>query len=358
MFSKNPAEVLRERVLSEGEVADALRVAIMAELDAINLYLQLARLVKDERVRKVFEDVAREEKTHFGEFLALLKAYDAEQAGQLQAGASEVEKLTGVAAGGDPPLDVVRSSALSEEELRAIESRVREAAGGMRRFRKYLSVYQAGPVDTVPLEEVSAGPVLSASRSVVLLREIGVKFSISQRQVEYARSRGEEVYSAVADQAAARLTYEEDSFILNELLANTKVKNFAISSWDAPGSATAEISAAVGLLYGEYVPEPYVLFVSPGRYAKLLAVVERTGVTELARVKSLVRDVAVLPQLKDDVAVLASTHPSVVDVAVGVDTSLTYLGPDDGGHLFLLRETLGLRLKDPRGVLVLRQKPS
>jgi rubrerythrin len=64
---------LREEKFDSLEVADALRFAIIAELDAISLYLQLAKYVDDELVRKVFEDVAREQKAHFGEFFAVLK---------------------------------------------------------------------------------------------------------------------------------------------------------------------------------------------------------------------------------------------------------------------------------------------
>ena len=37
----------------------------------------------------------------------------------------------------------------------------------------------------------------------------------------------------------------------------------------------AEVAKAVAELYRAYVPEPYVLFVGPGRYAKLVAVEER-----------------------------------------------------------------------------------
>lgn len=96
VFSKNPVDVTRDRKFSAGEVAESLRLAIMAELDAINLYLQLARLVDDERVRRVFEDIAKEEKTHFGEFLTLLKQYDQEQVEQLKAGSTEVSELTGI----------------------------------------------------------------------------------------------------------------------------------------------------------------------------------------------------------------------------------------------------------------------
>ncbi len=83
-------DVLREEKFYSLEVADALRLAIIAALDAISLYLQLARCVDDERVRKVFEDVAREEKAHFGEFLALLKMCDLGLEAELNAGAEGV----------------------------------------------------------------------------------------------------------------------------------------------------------------------------------------------------------------------------------------------------------------------------
>lgn len=163
------------------------------------------------------------------------------------------------------------------------------------------------------------------------------------------------VYSVTIDQAAVRFTYEEDSMILNGILSNPKVKTMAISPWDTPGSAVNEVSSAVNALYANYVPEPYVLFTSPSRYTRLLMVNERTGVMELTRVKSLIKDVVVIPQLRDDEAILASTHQSVIDVAVGVDTALVYLGAGDGDHEFRLWEILAVRVKDPRGVVILKQ---
>ena len=94
MMSKNPLDVPRDRKFTADELIEALRLSIIAELDAVNMYLQFARACSDEKVKKVFEDIAREEKTHVGEFLALLKNLDVEQASQLRVGEREVKELT------------------------------------------------------------------------------------------------------------------------------------------------------------------------------------------------------------------------------------------------------------------------
>ena len=74
---------------------EILRIGIIAELDAINLYEQLAALTTNKDLKKVFLDIAREEKTHVGEFQALLLRLDAAQVAELANGKKEVEELTG-----------------------------------------------------------------------------------------------------------------------------------------------------------------------------------------------------------------------------------------------------------------------
>ncbi|MBO3797776.1 MAG: ferritin family protein [Thermoproteota archaeon] len=74
---------------------EALRVAIIAELDAVNLYEQLAQSVDNEDVKKVLLDIAKEEKTHVGEFQTLLLKIDREQALELEKGRKEVEETIG-----------------------------------------------------------------------------------------------------------------------------------------------------------------------------------------------------------------------------------------------------------------------
>ncbi len=93
MLSKAPIPA-KDRKLSKSGLAQAVRYALIAELDAINLYIQIAEGTEDENVRKVFLDIAKEEKAHLGEFLALLKMLDEEQVEELKKGEEEVKELT------------------------------------------------------------------------------------------------------------------------------------------------------------------------------------------------------------------------------------------------------------------------
>jgi len=92
MLSQMPIKV--EKVSKKLLDCEILRVAIIAELDAVNLYEQLAAATDNEKIKKVFLEVAREEKTHVGEFQVLLLKEDKEQVQELEKGRKEVEELT------------------------------------------------------------------------------------------------------------------------------------------------------------------------------------------------------------------------------------------------------------------------
>jgi rubrerythrin len=73
---------------------EILRIGIIAELDAINLYEQLAGMTDDTNIKKVLLDIKKKKKTHMGEFQTLLLKKDSEQVKELEAGKKEVEELT------------------------------------------------------------------------------------------------------------------------------------------------------------------------------------------------------------------------------------------------------------------------
>ena len=92
MLSEMPVSL--ERLRREDLDREILRVGMIAELDAINLYEQMAAMTENEHIKRVLLDVAKEEKTHLGEFLALLLKMDEEQEKELEEGRKEVSELT------------------------------------------------------------------------------------------------------------------------------------------------------------------------------------------------------------------------------------------------------------------------
>lgn len=72
---------------------EILRAGIISEMDAINLYEQLANIATDETVKKALLDIATEEKTHVGEFESLLKKLDKNFDNELKSGEEEIESM-------------------------------------------------------------------------------------------------------------------------------------------------------------------------------------------------------------------------------------------------------------------------
>lgn len=91
MLSETPIRI--EKVEKEILDREILRLAMIAELDAVSLYEQLAAATENENLRKVLLDVAKEEKTHMGEFQTLLLKEDKEQIQELEKGKKEVEEI-------------------------------------------------------------------------------------------------------------------------------------------------------------------------------------------------------------------------------------------------------------------------
>jgi rubrerythrin len=66
MLSRIPINL--EKIKKEDLDKEILRAGIIAELDAINLYEQMAAMTGREDIRKILLDIAKEEKTHVESF--------------------------------------------------------------------------------------------------------------------------------------------------------------------------------------------------------------------------------------------------------------------------------------------------
>lgn len=91
MMSSLPIDL--KKVKKEDIDNEILRVGMIAELDAVNLYEQLAAGTENAALKKALMDIAKEEKTHVGEFQALLLTTDREQVKELEKGKKEISEL-------------------------------------------------------------------------------------------------------------------------------------------------------------------------------------------------------------------------------------------------------------------------
>ena len=70
------------------------RIAMIAELDAVNLYEKLALIATDKELKEILKDIASEEKVHGGEFEYILEKLDPEWDELKDDGEEEAEEKT------------------------------------------------------------------------------------------------------------------------------------------------------------------------------------------------------------------------------------------------------------------------
>lgn len=86
---------INEIFIEEGKNdIEFIRLAIIAELDAANLYERMAKTAKNADVKTVLLDIAKEEKVHAGEFETLLEQLDPDYEDAEKEGEKEVEDKT------------------------------------------------------------------------------------------------------------------------------------------------------------------------------------------------------------------------------------------------------------------------
>lgn len=82
-----------DRKLTKEELIRAIRFAVAAEYEAIQIYMQLAESTDDKLAQEVLKDIADEERVHAGEFLRLLKHLAPEEEQFYKKGSEEVEEI-------------------------------------------------------------------------------------------------------------------------------------------------------------------------------------------------------------------------------------------------------------------------
>lgn len=92
-FGSPFAGLASDRKMTHEELVRAVRFAVAAEYEAVQLYMQIAESTDNSLARAVMKDIADEERVHAGEFLKLLYHLAPDEEKFYAEGAKEVEEM-------------------------------------------------------------------------------------------------------------------------------------------------------------------------------------------------------------------------------------------------------------------------
>jgi uncharacterized linocin/CFP29 family protein len=239
---------------------------------------------------------------------------------------------------------------LSAKEWQQLDKVVTSTARHMLVGRRFIEL--VGPMGA-GTEIVPVGT--GSGRRFLELGLIEESFALAWRDMEASRKTGVPLELGPAAVASAACARREDEMILSELLQAAD-KSVALSDWDEPGAALADVVAATQALVADGFYGPYVVLLSPALYAQTQRVARGMG----RLVSKLIKDVAEgglfrSPLVQAMSGLVLSVGPHNLDLVVGQDLTTAYMGNEGLDHHFRVLETLTLRIKRPGAICSLGQ---
>lgn len=186
------------------------------------------------------------------------------------------------------------------------------------------------------------------------LEELSQEFVLRARQIAIARQTPYTIDLGAVALAATNLAWAEDALVLGGLARLSECSG-ELGDWGTLGGPFSAMANAVAQLQNTGFDPPYAAIMSPAMYARLASLFEY-GRRELDLVQSLLG--AGIYQSTDasvaDQVLVLSPQPWNMDLVVGQDATVAWLGNDGLDQRFRAFETLLLRVKRPGGVCVLR----
>jgi uncharacterized linocin/CFP29 family protein len=216
---------------------------------------------------------------------------------------------------------------------------------------------------TVPAEAIDPGTLTIDESAVVPLVELTVDFSLTRQQVEQEAELG--TAATLAGRAAALLTQAEDFVVLRGdsalkagLLGGTVsgrgpagagLIDAGVETVAANGGGTFEaVAKAFSKLQASSHTGPYGLLLDADNYAAAFEVPKGEIVPSAERLRGLVQALYGTAAMPDGQGVLVSVGGDTVDLVIGSDPNVAFLGLDaDDRFGFRVVERFVLRVKDP-----------
>lgn len=190
---------------------------------------------------------------------------------------------------------------------------------------------------------------------------INQDFTILWRDLEYSEQMGLPVDISSVMRAATQCALLEDELIFlgndeygyKGLLTEDGTVKLPISDWSEGENPFRDIAAGLAKFTEHGIVGRKALVVSPGLFVHLQRIQPGTGTTEYDRISKLLNgNVFSTPILKHNQAVLVCSEPQNMDLVIGQDMITSYLETKNLNHYFRIIETILLRIKNKKSVIV------
>lgn len=340
VFSSDPSNITRKDKFDKEEIKRAIRNDLMAELDAINFYLQQSRFIEDQKLRSSHEDIANEEITHFGEFLRMLYEVAPEEFQYIKKGWEEASKILGTAPKIELGTDIVQENKTDDPSTPEDEviKWIKEGLGN--RIIRNLGNIVSYNYETVSVSEVSIeqGDIVQGRfKHTYEIPYLSMQVKLGFVNMTDRRN--------IAVQAGLKFALTEDKLLIKDhplspVQYGLKLK---ASDWNVPGNILSDVVKAYTTMRSEgYGIEVYILM-PPSIYPLTFRVVDRSGTLEIEEINKIGK-VFVVPALEKEIVVISKPG---LDILVNMDTKVEYLTKEKDYDIYLISERIAPRLMDP-----------
>jgi len=260
-------------------------------------------------------------------------------------------------------------SPISAELWQKIDETVVSAAKKILTGRRFITIYgplgagvQSINVDNLSELDESEGTIsIIKGRTYQHIPLIHQDFSLLWRDLEFSEQMGWPVDLSSASLAASQCAIKEDELIFlgndelgyKGLLTEDGIVKLPVSDWSEGENPFKDLSAGLAKFIENGIVGRKALVVSPKLFVQLQRIQPGTGTTEYDRISRLLNgNIFSTPVLKGDKAVLVCAEPQNVDLVIGQDMVTSYLETKNLNHYFRIIETLLLRMKNKKAVIV------
>jgi uncharacterized linocin/CFP29 family protein len=251
---------------------------------------------------------------------------------------------------------------LEEKTWDLIDRTMIDAAKSFLTGRRMLSI--EGPygfgLKAIPLQDcVGDGGVIT--NCVLPLSLIQTSFTLGRRDVAAYERDSLYLNTEVIACAAIDMARLEDAIIFqgtagnNGLMTLDSTGSFTLSSWNTLGKAADDVIKAITALDEAGFHGPFTMALNPARYNLLFRRYPQ-GATELELLKEIITEgIFKAPIINSGGVILAAGRP-YCSLVLGQDMQVGYIGPMEQNLEFSISESLGLMVRQPCSICVLKEK--